>query len=215
VIPNEVRVLTEVTLHAEGERDEYLEIKTDEGWMFSGVKVRNTFVESVEGSDDLKLAYLLKPGALTRWWGGFGHAVHQIEVLVRDKDEHPRVLSDDLAYGDWLVVWEDSNDFQTLEEMKAAGDAYAAFIEREAEIVAKWIDTRPRVRPQYVYDHMSDEHSGNTAAWAWNLGCGKAKDQERAEVFRRFWNEKWAPDQDVPAGQTVNPAILHFGEKAD
>jgi hypothetical protein len=205
-ISSEIRIITEVTLRGEGERDEYLEIVTDEGWTFSAVKTRNTFVESVDG-EQRKLAYLLQPTAITRWWGGLGRPVHQIEALVQDKTQHPYELGDDSSYGDWIVVWEDCNDFQTLQESDAAGDAYAAFIEREADIIADAIDSGSE--PQLIYDTMDDNHSGNTAAWAWNVGCARAKDQESAEHFRGFWNEKWAPDQDVPEGSTVNPAILH------
>jgi hypothetical protein len=208
-IPSEIRVLESVELRDGGERDEYLEIKTDAGWTFIGVKIRNTFVESGEGQEQRKLAYLLQPTAITRWWGGFGRPVHQIEVLVHDEDEYPRRLSDDSAYGDWVVVWDCNNDFQTLEESNAAGDAYAAFIEREADVIASRIDAGES--PETVYENMDGDHSGNTAAWAWNVGCARAKDEQRAQTFRDFWNQMWAPDQNTEPGKLVNPAVLRVG----
>jgi hypothetical protein len=211
-IPNEIRVLESVELCDAGERDEYLEIKTDAGWTFVGVTVRNTYVESAEGQEQRKLAYLLQPGAITRWWGGFGCPVHQIEVLVDDRDEYPRRLSDDSGYGDWIVVWDCTNDFQTLEESNAAADAYAAFIEREGDAIASRIDAGES--PETAYENMDGDHSGNTAAWAWSLGCARAKDERRAQEFRDFWNQKWAPDQDTEPGKLVNPAVLHVGGDA-
>lgn len=204
-IPCEGHVITEAKLCDEGERDEYLELKVSDGWSFFGVKTRNTFVEYVDGKDR-KLSYLLQPGAITRWWGGFGRPVHQIEVLVKNKDEHPRELSDDSLYGDWVVVWEDCNDFRTLAESEQDAADYTAFIQTEADIIARRIDGEDDLTPQWVHEHMSDQHSGNTAAWAWGLGCKQAKDQERAESFRQFWNEMWGVE-DRP-GEVVNPAVM-------
>lgn len=209
-IPVEERIIESVELRDAGERDEYLEISTDAGWTFVGVKTRNTFVESTDGSER-KLAYLLQPGAITRWWGGLGRPVHQIEVLVKDENARPRELSSDSWEGDWVVVWDCNNDFQTLQESNVAADEYAAFIEREAEVIARRIDADDDLTPEWVYDHMDPEHSGNTAAWAWTLGCAKVTDQERAQVFRDFWNHKWAPDQEVESGKLVNPAVLNIG----
>lgn len=208
-IPSEIKIIKEVRLCDEGERDEFLEIRAH-GGTFGGVKTRNTFVEDVNGTDR-KMAYLLQPGAITRWWGGIGRPVHQIEVLVKDKDVHPMEPSDDSLYGDWVVVWDVTNDFRTLEESQADMDSYVAFIEREAAVIAERIDAGES--PETAYENLDADHSGNTAAWAWTLGCDKAKDQDRAQTFRDFWNRKWAPDQPVAAGKTVNPAVLVVGKE--
>lgn len=208
-IPHEERIIESVELRDEGARDEYLEIKTDEGWTFTAVKTRNTFVESIEGQDDRKMAYLLQPGAITRWWGGMGRPVHQIEVLVKDENEHPRQLSSDSWEGDWVVVWDCNNDFQTLQESADRMDEYVAFIERQADVIAERIDAGES--PETAYENMDEGHSGNTAAWAWNVGCSKAKDEAAAQRYRDFWNEKWAPDQTPEPGKLVNPAVLHIG----
>lgn len=183
-----------------GERDERVVVHVDAGWTFAGMLERNFFRDRVNGPDGKKrtLSHLIQPGVRLRFWGGLGRPVHQVEVWSQS--------------GVWQTVWDTTNDFRTLAEDDAAWSEYAAFIEREGDRIATLIDSGEE--PDSVERSLDKEHSGNTAAWAWKLGTDRAKDQERAETFRAYWNHKWDPDREHKPGSLVNPAVLTIGADA-
>lgn len=94
-----------------------------------------------------------------------------------------------LKEGKWVSVWCHANDFQLKAERESSAKAYSDFIQSEGEKIAVMIDEGKTL--EEIDKLISKDHSGNTHAWALNIGVKNAKNRENAEAIRKAHNKAW------------------------
>lgn len=164
----------------------------DDGFSWQGAK-RKDFWNPEDKWEDV-----IKVGSVLRLW-----TIQYSMIVGFEIQEVIGLLSC------WKPVWCVMNDFQPAAEREASGNAYVKFIEDEGIKIAGLIDEGKTY--EEINKLISDEHTGNTHAYALNIGIEKATNKENADKIRRAHNEFWGVKDDKPG--LVNPAVLSLETK--
>lgn len=197
-------VLQEVVWDGEGP----VKFVTDDGGVWCSAKRKDFW------QPDKDWESIIVPGIKMRFWTVQWSTVIGFEVLVPRNSEETSVASaktlgsSSSSTHEWVSVWCMANNFQTKAERKAGEEAYVKFIEDEGNKIAQWIDEGKNLKE--INELISDGHTGNTHAWALNLGTQRAKNQENAKKVRREHNEYWGVKEDTEG--LVNPAVMTIKE---
>lgn len=169
--------------------EDSVKILASDGCTFSGMKRKDFF------NSEFDYENYLKPGSKLRYWAIQWSRVIGVEYLNNN--------------GQWESLWVTGNDFPTREQIKKDEDEYINFIKTEGARIATWIDEGKSY--EEIEESMDDEHSGNTAGWAINIGINTATNKENANKVRLAHNAFWGIKEDK--GGIVNPAVLTIQEK--
>ena len=109
---------------------------------------------------------------------------------------------------DWVSVWCKANNFQYKAEREKADQGYVDFIKEEGKKIGKLIDKGKTLKE--IDKLISKGHTGNTYAYALDLGISSAKNKKNAEKIRETHNKKYGVNKKDPKGKKgiVNPAVF-------